>query len=90
MSIHVPKRVYIHLPGNSAHIASHVCHSLTAPCKSTVPRFLCWCAQEGLVLEVRMQELNGSLGKMTGQRECGDACRCGKGVDCEEHKCFLV
>lgn len=37
-----------------------------------------------------MQELNGSLGEMTGQRECGGTCRCGKGVDCEEHKRFLV
>ena len=51
MSIHVPKGVYMHLPRNSAHIISHVCHSLTAPCKRTGPYFLCWCAQEDLVLE---------------------------------------
>lgn len=25
-----------------------------------------------------------------GHRERGDACRCGKGVDPEEHKCFLL
>lgn len=89
-SIHVPKGVYMHLPGNSAHITSRICHSLTAPCKSISPKFLFWCAQEGLVLQVRMQEPNRSLGRMTGQRECRDACRCGKGVDCEEHEYFLV
>lgn len=37
-----------------------------------------------------MRELNGSLDEMTGQRGCGDVCRCMKGVDYEEHKCFLV
>lgn len=69
---------------------SHECHSLTASCKSTSLSFLSCCAQEGLVLEAIMQELNGSLGEMTGQRGCGDVCRCMEGVDCEEHKCFLV
>lgn len=67
---------------------SHECHSLTAPCKSL--SFLSWCAQEGLVLEAIMQELNGSLGEMIGQRGCGDVCRCMEGVDFEEPKCFLV
>lgn len=57
----------MHLPGNSAHITSHVCHPFTAPYKntlpSTLPLLVCagmQCAQEG---EARMQELNGSLGK---------------------------
>lgn len=36
------------------------------------------------------QELNGSLGEMTGQRGYGDDCRCMEGVDFEECKCFLV
>lgn len=37
-----------------------------------------------------MQKLNGSLGEMTGQRRCGDVCRCMEGVDCEECKYFLI
>lgn len=37
-----------------------------------------------------MQELNGSLGEMTGQRRRGDVCRCVEGVDCEECKYFLI